>query len=117
GLVSQRLSVSQPLSVPQGLSVPARPGGRMPEASVLRGRVVRLEPLLLDHVPALVAAANEGRATYDFTLVPDQTDTMAAYVALALDEQQAGRTVPYATFERDRVVGSTRFLDLEYWQS
>jgi N-acetyltransferase len=89
----------------------------MPEASVLRGRVVRLVPLSLDHVPALVAAANEGRATYDFTLVPDRTDTMAAYVALALDEQQTGRTVPYATFERDRVVGSTRFLDLEYWQS
>jgi len=85
------------------------------ESIFLRGSVVRLEPLTLDHVPALVASASEDRSTYAFTLVPDGVDAMAAYVATALDEQQAGRVVAFATVVHDRVVGSTRFMDIECW--
>ena len=78
---------------------------------------MRLESLSPDHVPALVAAAAEDRSTYEFIMVPADVDAMAAYVALALDEMATGRTAAFATFEHDRVVGSTRFLDLDYWQS
>jgi RimJ/RimL family protein N-acetyltransferase len=85
------------------------------EPIVLRGSVVRLEPLTLDHVPALVAAASEDRSTYAFTLVPDGVDAMAAYVATALDEQQAGRVVAFATVVDEHAVGSTRFMDIEHW--
>ena len=87
----------------------------MPDAVVLQGRIVRLEPLSLEHVPALVLAATEQRSTYAFTTVPEQPDDMADYVRVALAERDAGRVLPFATIEHDRVVGSTRFLDLDYW--
>lgn len=82
---------------------------------VLGAALVRLEPLSLDHVPALVAAASEDRSTYAFTMVPDGLDAMAAYVATALDEQHSGRTLAFATFVHDRIVGSTRFMDMDHW--
>jgi len=88
----------------------------MPAEVVLQGRLVRLEPLSLDHVVALVAAANEQRSSYDFTTVPADADAMADYVRVALADRDAGRTLPFATVERERVVGSTRFLDLDYWE-
>ncbi|MEO8692703.1 MAG: GNAT family protein [Acidimicrobiales bacterium] len=86
------------------------------EPIVLRGSVVRLEPLSLEHVPALVAAASEDRSTYGLTLVPDGGDAMAAYVATALDEQRAGRVVAFATVVHEHVAGSTRFMDIERWE-
>jgi RimJ/RimL family protein N-acetyltransferase len=78
---------------------------------------VRLEPLALAHVPALVAAANVGRESYALTTVPADEAGMRAYVAGVLDELGTGRAVPFATVERrtGRVVGSTRFGNLEYW--
>ena len=83
---------------------------------VLQGESVRLEPLTLEHVPALMVAASEDRSTYAFTLVPDQLDAMAAYVATALDDQMAGRTYAFVTVQGERIVGSTRFMDIDYWQ-
>ena len=83
---------------------------------VLRGTSVRLEPLSPEHVPALMAAASADRSTYEFTFVPDQPDAMAAYVATALDEQRIGRTYAFATVQHERIVGSTRFMDIDYWQ-
>jgi len=82
---------------------------------VLQGRFVRLEPITLGHVDGLVAAASEDRSTYALTSVPDGPDAMAAYVATALVEQQAGCTLAFATVAADRVVGSTRFMDIDYW--
>jgi RimJ/RimL family protein N-acetyltransferase len=78
---------------------------------------VRLEPLTLAHVPGLVAAAGVERGSYALTTVPDDEAGMRDYVAGALEEQRAGRAVPFATVDRRtaRVVGSTRFGNLEYW--
>jgi RimJ/RimL family protein N-acetyltransferase len=89
----------------------------MPERVSLNGRVVRLEPLGLAHVDGLVAAATEDRATYAFTRVPDTTAAMREYVAGALDDEQSGWALPFVIHlqEDDRIVGSTRFLDLDYW--
>ena len=83
---------------------------------VLQGESVRLEPLTLEHVPALLVAASEDRSTYAFTVVPDELDAMAEYVATALDDQLAGRTYAVATVQGERIVGSTRFMDIDYWQ-
>jgi len=90
--------------------------GFMPADVVLQGRLVRLEPLSLDHVQALVTAASEQRSSYGYTTVPADADAMADYVRVALADRETGRALPFATVEHDRVVGSTRFLDLDYWE-
>jgi N-acetyltransferase len=83
----------------------------------LTGRRVRLEPLALSHVAALVRAASESRDSYQFTLVPDDHEAMTRYVQAALEDQGTGWALPFALWDRHReaVVGSTRFLDLDYW--
>ena len=82
----------------------------------LVGEVVRLEPMTLDHVDALVAAASESRDTYGWTFVPDGREAMAAYVATAVAGRDDDLFTPFVTVRRDddRVVGSTRFLT-ERW--
>jgi RimJ/RimL family protein N-acetyltransferase len=84
---------------------------------VLEGAHVRLEPLSLDHVPALVAAASEDRATYGWTTVPDGEREMHAYVASALELAERGQAVPFATIAvaSGRVIGTTRFANFEYF--
>jgi RimJ/RimL family protein N-acetyltransferase len=84
---------------------------------VLEGRFVRLEPLTAAHAPALVAAASGSRATYGLTWVPGSLAEAETYVETALAEQAAGRSLPFATIDRaaGRVVGSTRFLNIEFW--
>jgi RimJ/RimL family protein N-acetyltransferase len=50
---------------------------------VLKGSLVRLEPLDAAHVPGLMAAAEEDRSAYAWTVVP-RAEEMAAYVAAQL---------------------------------
>ena len=69
----------------------------MVDRVVLTGRAVRLEPLSKHHVDALVAAAAESRAPYAYAMVPDGRPAMAAYVAAALSQFEAGRQLPFAT--------------------
>jgi N-acetyltransferase len=84
---------------------------------VLRGNRVCLEPLGIDHVDALVAAATESRASYGFTAVPQDVASTIAYVEAALADRRRGWALPFAINDltHDRIVGSTRFLDLDYW--
>jgi RimJ/RimL family protein N-acetyltransferase len=78
---------------------------------------VALEPLALEHVNALVSAASESRETYRFTNVPEDLRGMEDYVRAALSDQERGLAVPFATIDREsgRVVGSTRFGNIERW--
>jgi RimJ/RimL family protein N-acetyltransferase len=80
----------------------------------LQGRHVLLEPFSLDHIPGLVQAANQSRETYSFTNVPAD---MRLYVETALAGRESGTLLPFATINRntERVVGSTRFLNVEFW--
>ncbi|MFF0573305.1 GNAT family N-acetyltransferase [Streptosporangium saharense] len=89
----------------------------MPEPVTLRGERVCLEPLAAEHVGGLVAAATESRETYDFTRVPRDETAMSAYVRSALDDQRTGWALPFAIrdLSSGRVVGTSRFLDLDYW--
>jgi RimJ/RimL family protein N-acetyltransferase len=87
------------------------------ERVVLAGDVVTLQPMTIDHVDALVAAASEDRAAYAFTPVPDGRGAMHAYVEAVLADEDAGWALPFVTTltADGRVVGSTRFLDLDDW--
>ena len=81
-------------------------------------RFVRLEPLSLDHVDALVAAATADRSTFELAPVPRDRAEMVAYVAAALADEQAGRALPYVVVRPSgagQVLGSIRFMSLEWW--
>ena len=83
----------------------------------LEGRYVRLEPLTIEHVPALVQAATQSRATYDQTDVPSDEPGMRRYVDTALSLRDAAKALPFTTIARatGNVVGSTRFGNIEFW--
>jgi RimJ/RimL family protein N-acetyltransferase len=89
----------------------------MVERVVLAGDVVTLRPMTIDDVDALVAAASEDRSTYGFTPVPDGERAMREYVEGVLADERAGWALPFVTTLTDggRIVGSTRFLDLDDW--
>ena len=84
---------------------------------VLEGRHVRLEPLELGHAGALLAVAGGPRETYGFTTVPADEPAMLRYIETALRDLETGRALPFATFApaTGRVVGSTRFGNIEFW--
>ena len=90
---------------------------RRVEPVILEGRHVRLEPLTPAHAPALVEAASGRRETYGFTVVPATLPEARACIETALADQAAGRALPFATLARagGRVVGSTRFGNIEFW--
>ncbi len=82
------------------------------DVPMLAGRLVRLEPLGLDHVDGLVAAAGEDGATYGYTTVPRSRDAMRAHIETLLAAQDAGEDVPFAQVAVDggQAVGMTRYL-------
>jgi RimJ/RimL family protein N-acetyltransferase len=89
---------------------------------VLEGRHVRLEPLEVGHARDLLAAASGRRETYGFTLVPADEPSMVGYIESALRDREAGRALPFATIAKGtgakgtgRVIGSTRFGNIEFW--
>jgi N-acetyltransferase len=84
---------------------------------VLNGRHVRLEPLTRGHARALAAAASGSRESYGLTTVPEGEAGALRYIETALGDQAAGRSLPFATVATatGRVVGSTRFLNIEFW--
>jgi RimJ/RimL family protein N-acetyltransferase len=83
---------------------------------LLEGRHVRLEPLDLGHLDALLEAATIDRSTYQWTQVPNSAGEMRAYVEEALRLRDEAKAVPFATVRRadGLVVGSTRFATFEW---
>jgi len=78
---------------------------------VLEGTVIRMEPLTLDHVPAL---SEVGLDPSLWALTSNRVATegdMREYVEQALADQKAETALPFATVEQatGRVVGSSRF--------
>jgi RimJ/RimL family protein N-acetyltransferase len=80
----------------------------------LTGRYVRLEPLTIVHVDALVEAASEDRATYGYTAVLSNHDDADSYVEWMTSMWESGEAVPFAQVDvaRNRVVGTTRYLTI-----
>ncbi|MEV5971335.1 GNAT family protein [Streptomyces sp. NPDC051921] len=90
----------------------------MPVPVVLTGRTVRLEPLAMRHAEGIAWAGAMDRAAYAYTSVPHGLDASCDYIARALAEQAQGRVLPFALVhpQTGRVLGSTRFLELDYWR-
>ena len=81
----------------------------------LEGDHVRLEPLALEHHPALSEVGLDPELwRWSVTDVRSPED-LRRYLESALRDQREGRSLPFATFERasGRVVGSTRFGNIE----
>src|SRR5262250_2710321 len=83
---------------------------------VLEGPTVTLRALAISDAAALAAAAAESREHYVYTRVPDGIVEAETYIAVALRESADGRRMPFVTLWRDRVVGSTSYLDMQRWQ-
>ena len=85
----------------------------------LEGRFVRLLPLTNAHVRPLLSAASGSRESFQYTWVPEPTTAdITRYISAAVAEFEAGNAHPFVTVRidsPDTVVGSTRFLNLEYW--
>ena len=80
----------------------------------LAGQSIRLEPLRIDHVPALALA---GLFPELWRLQPasiSTEDDMRNYVQTALDDQHHGVGLPFAIVDvqTEEVIGSTRYMDI-----
>jgi len=87
------------------------------ESPILTGTHVRLEPLAMNHLDGLVAAAAADPALYQWSPVPQSREAALAYIETALAWREAGKAVPFATVRvaDGAVLGSTRFFDIESW--
>jgi len=83
----------------------------------LEGQHVRLEPLGPGHLDGLQAIIEGPRDTFGLTPVPQTRIELEAYVATALDEQRRMVALPFATLDArtGRVLGTTRFGNVEFW--
>ena len=78
---------------------------------VLEGRFVRLEPLALDHLPALARVAFDPDL-WQWTIGRVETDAdLRKYIEDALALRRSGTALPFCTIAREghQVVGSSRF--------
>lgn len=74
---------------------------------------VRLEPLARGHVPALQDAVEDGDVgAIDYVNVPGRAG-IPAWVEHALAMRDTGRELPFVVVSGDRVVGSTRYYDID----
>ena len=91
----------------------------MPAPITLTGRLVRLEPMREEHLEPLLLAATEDRASFGFTYVPKDAAAVRRYLDVAQEDLLSHVAVPFVTIDlRDgRVVGTTRFRELEYWNA
>ena len=80
----------------------------------LEGRIVRLEPLGVEHLDGLAAVAFDP-AIWRWTIArPTDVDGLRAWLETALGNQAAGSELPFATVDvaTGRPIGSTRFLSI-----
>ncbi len=82
---------------------------------VLEGRIVRLEPLAIEHVPGL---ARVGLDAELWRWIPTPVTTpaeMQTYVETALEEQRRGVSLPFAIVARGsgETIGCTRYGNIE----
>jgi N-acetyltransferase len=89
------------------------------ETPTLEGPHVRLEPLTLEHLPALEAIAFDP-SIWRYMVYPMTTpEHLRSWVQSALDAQAAGTALPWVTIHKgqdgnpDQIAGGTRFMDLD----
>lgn len=84
------------------------------EPVTLEGRHVRLEPLTLDHVPGIAAAAADGELwKLWYTAVPAPGEERA-YVETALEQRDRQGWCPFVVRDAaGEIVGSTRYMNVD----
>jgi N-acetyltransferase len=85
------------------------------EPVTLRGSVVALEPMRMDHVDALTRVGLDPELWRWIPSSVGSAEEMRAYVATALDEQRRGVSLPFVIIARgtEQVVGSTRYGNID----
>ena len=92
------------------------------QTPTLEGPGVRLEPLTLEHLPALEAVAFEPHIWKYMTRNVQTSADLRAWLDDALAAVDTGKTLAWATIKKadpadpaskDQLIGSTRFLDLD----
>ena len=86
------------------------------EPVTLTGQVVRLEPLQMKHAADLYQAAQDPAVWTYMPITPNGSlSEMEQVISTALQEQEQGVTLPFTIFDlaQNRVVGSTRYLDIK----
>lgn len=86
-----------------------------PRPVTLEGDVVRLEPLWMEHAPALFAAGDEADIWQLVLPRPQGLDGFTKYVRWALDQAVLGQQLPFAVIRRSdgELVGSTRYAHID----
>jgi RimJ/RimL family protein N-acetyltransferase len=81
---------------------------------ILEGERVRLEPLSLEHIPALAEVAFEPQIWRWMASRMNNREDLRRYVEIALAEAAADVSMPWVTRSKTdgRIVGSTRFMDI-----
>ena len=85
------------------------------EPVVLEGEFVRLEPMRVDHLPALAKVGlDESLWKWTNAVVKTEAD-LERYVRTALADQAKGTAIPFVTIEKEsgQIVGSTRFGNID----
>lgn len=87
------------------------------DSLALTGKHVRLEALEARHLDGLVAAAAQDPSLYQWSPIPQGGAQAKAYIETAVASREAGNACPFAIVRVSdgKVVGSTRFFDLERW--
>ena len=84
------------------------------EPVTLEGRLVRLEPMTLDHLDGLADVAFDP-GLWRWTLArPVDRDGLRAWMETAIGNREAGTELPFVTVDRrtGRPVGSSRYLNI-----
>ncbi len=83
----------------------------------LQGQHVRLEPLGPHHLDGFQTIIEGPRDTFGLTPVPRSRAELEAWLATALEDQRRTVALPFATVDArtGRVVGTTRFGNIEFW--
>jgi RimJ/RimL family protein N-acetyltransferase len=81
----------------------------------LEGRLVRLEPLSLAHLPDLCEVAFDEGIWRFTTSVIEQPEDLKEYIETAMRWQGEGAALPFATVDKQsgRAIGSTRFAAID----
>jgi RimJ/RimL family protein N-acetyltransferase len=96
-----------------GTAAPAAPWP--PQAVTLQGEFVRLEPLSSAHASGLRDAIADGALhTLWYTIVP-APESLDAWITTSLKAREAGAALPFVVrrLRDERIVGSTRFMNIE----
>lgn len=80
----------------------------------LEGRLVRIEPLSLDHLDDLARVAFEGDLWRWTVVKPTNIEELRVWLEAAVAGAATGAEMPFATVDRasGRAIGSTRFMSI-----